>query len=75
MLQLTQARGIFRNPQYVTAISKAVEILRSSILRAKMYLTVLQLPAGLRQAQVKQIQLSTSRLSYQKDPFVGCLQS
>lgn len=40
-----------------------------------MYLVVLQMPAGLRQAQVKQIQLSASKLSYQKDPLVGPLQS
>lgn len=51
MLWLTQGRDIFGNPQYVMAISTAVELPCSSILRAKVYLTVLQLPAGLSQAQ------------------------
>lgn len=51
MLRLTQARGAFGNPQYVMAISMAVELPRSSILRAKMHLMVLQLPTGLSQAQ------------------------
>lgn len=51
MLQLTQARSIFGNPQCAMAISTAVELPQVSILRAKMYLMVLQLPAGLSQAQ------------------------
>jgi len=51
MLWLTQARGIFGIPQYVMAISTAVELPCSSIIRAKMYFKVLQLPAGLSQAQ------------------------
>lgn len=51
MLLLAQARDIFGNPQYVMAINTAAELPHSSVLRAKMYLMVLQLPAGLSQAQ------------------------
>lgn len=50
MLWLTQASVIIRNPQYVIAISIAAELPHNPILRAKMYLMMLQLPVGLRQA-------------------------
>lgn len=42
---------IFGNPQYMVAISTAVELPRSSILGAKIHLMVLHLPAELSQAR------------------------